>query len=179
MIQINLLPWREIQRENAKRRILLMIGLTTVLCLLLLSGMHGWIVVQIHGQEKRNESLKKQSIAIETTQLQIETIQKQKQILLDKVAHFNHLHAQQTAFVLLFQEIEKVVPLDLRLTSIAKIGPRILIEGRTKITKNLTLLVAQIHLSQSLADPVLSLMEMKEEPDNHKEMGFQLTCSFR
>lgn len=178
MIQINLLPWRERHREHQKRRIHLMMGLTCVLCLLLLSCLHGWIVLQIRAQERLNEPLKKQSMTTETIQLQIETCQKQKQILLDKVMHFNHLHTQQTALVSLFQEIEKVVPPDLRLTSIAKIGSRILIEGRTKIPKNLTLLVSHIHLSQSLTDPVLSLMEMKEEQDSHKEIGFQLTCSF-
>lgn len=180
-ININLLPWREELKEQQKREFLMLLGLGAIIATGLILCIHLWVNSRISFQDQRNQFLKNEILKLEKKIAEIDALKKEKQQLLAKMDIIQQLQANRPQIVRLFDGIVKTVPDGLYLTSLARQGANILIDGKAESNTRVSAFMRNIESSSWLKDPVLSVIQAddKNNKDNKEKtldhmIGFNL-----
>ncbi len=156
MITINLLPWREAQREIQLRHFLygLLIGLTSI-GLLTIIFQH-LLTVDIVNQMARNAYIQTQINYYEGDIKQLNSIKSKKERYLEKVMALKKLQLNQIVPVYLFETIVNVVPSGLYVVSIEKTPDHVNLTGVAQSTQQIDSLISNIHNCHWLQTPQLT-----------------------
>ncbi|MGQ3888204.1 PilN domain-containing protein [Legionella sp. CNM-1927-20] len=163
MTNINLLPWRELRREQEKREFrTLMLGAVLIgigIVILINYYVHDLISTQT----SRNQRLQDE---INTFNRQIKEIKKLKQIrseVISRMRIIQGLQAKRTLTVHLFDELIKVVPDGIHLTQVKRVGDKITVQGFAESNTNVSILMRNIEQSPWIQDPILTEIKKSKE----------------
>lgn len=162
MAHINLLPWREEQRQEQTRQF----ATVTVLSLLLTGAVmflvHFTFANQIEHQKYRNKMLQDEINTLDASLKQIETLEETKEQLLARMDVIQSLQRRRPQIVHLFDEFVRTVPEGIYLTEIIQQGDDLTIKGVAESNGRVSAYMRNIDASEWMATPKLKVIETRE-----------------
>lgn len=167
MAQINLLPWRARLREEKKQQFLTVLGGCLALTLLILCIVHWVVGAKIDEQANRGRYLQQQIMMLDGQLTELKDLQKQKELLLSRMRIIQELQENRLLVVHLFDDLVKLLPDGLFLTSIKREGTTITFEGRAQTNTRVSAFMRKLENSGWYTQPML-----REIKDDDKEGMF-------
>ncbi|HEX7764220.1 MAG TPA: PilN domain-containing protein [Cellvibrio sp.] len=129
MAKINLLPWRQVYREEKKREF---IGIIVAVVVVALLGAYFWVSsVQsaIENQNARNQLLQREIAKLDAQVKEISEIKKVRDDLLARIKVITDLEGTRPVIVRYFDEMARAIPDGVWLTKIERKDKIVTIEG--------------------------------------------------
>ncbi|WP_299006343.1 PilN domain-containing protein [uncultured Shewanella sp.] len=163
MANINLLPWREEAREQRKKdyvRVLILVFLVSVLMsylsLLVVNGL-------ISEQKGRNDYLLFEIQFLDEQIGEIQSIRERKKDIERRTDIILNLQQARNLPTRVLDELVKVVPAGVYLSSVKKTGSALLIEGSSESNNHVANMMRKVKASQWLHDPNMQLITVHDE----------------
>lgn len=161
MPRINLLPWREVERKRKRQEFGTAAGAVVVLAILtgfVLRWQYGSI---IDNQNERNQYLKTEIAQVDQQIVEILDLEQQKQRLQSRIQVIEQLQRSRPEVVHLFDQMVRLLPDGVYLTSIKQTDRRIQIKGVAESSTRVSTFMKNIDASEWLRDPFLEIVETK------------------
>ena len=175
MAHINLLPWREEQRQEKTRQFATTTALSLALTGAIIFLVHVTFANQIDHQKLRNKILQDEITTLDHSLKQIETLEDTKAQLLARMDVIQSLQQRRPQIVHLFDDFVRTVPEGLFLTNIKQQGQNLTIEGIAESNGRVSAYMRNIDSSQWMATPNLKVIETKK--GTLRSSTFTLTTS--
>ena len=156
MAYINLLPWREVARQEEKQKFLVIVGAIVTVCAVIMLGINQFYVIKADGQQKRNSFLSQEISVLKQQIAEIEKLKKMKQDLQKRINLIEQLQASRNLGTLIMDEVAQVVPAGVYLTTLEKKGVGISIVGKSESNNRLANMMREVEESELLAEAVIS-----------------------
>ncbi|MEW9797374.1 PilN domain-containing protein [Alteromonas sp. CYL-A6] len=175
MAHINLLPWREKQRQFQKQQYLG--GLVAVAAIV---GLIFWFVgqaidQQINGQNARNAYLQAEIAKLDTQISEIQKIKESKNAIEQRMALIEQLQASRNVSPVIFDELAKIVPAGVSFKSMQRQGNRIEIQGISESNNRLSDFMRRLEASSVFTNGELS--SIVADPDSNQAIS-EYTLTF-
>ena len=155
MPRINLLPWREEQRQKRKKDFLVAIGIAVLAGGVLTYASKWYVGQQIRNQQTRNATLTEEIRELDAQIEEINGLRALRERLIARMEVIQQLQQSRPNIVHLFDEIVEAMPEGTYLTSVNQTGERIELVGVANSTTRVATLMRNIEDSEWLRDPQL------------------------
>jgi type IV pilus assembly protein PilN len=165
MPRINLLPWRDVERKRKRQEFGMAAGVAVLLAILtgfVLRWQYGSI---IDNQNERNEYLKGEIVQVDKQIVEILDLEQRKQNLQARIQVIEQLQRSRPEVVHLFDQMVRLLPDGVYLTSIKQTDRRIQIRGVAESSTRVSAFMRNIDGSEWLKDPSLEIVETKGTGD--------------
>lgn len=164
MARINLLPWREWERERKKKEFLTNLAgvLLVGLALVLLGGWH--LNGRIDAQEARNDYLEQEIEELDRKIAEIQDLQQTRDELLARMRVIQELQGNRSVIVRVFDELVRSLAKGVHFNTLQKQGKTLSVEGAAESNNRISSLMRNLDRSEWFANP--NLKRIKENPDN-------------
>lgn len=160
MAKINLLPWREELRKEQQRQFLTILGLSLVLVVMAVLAVHLQYSRLISTQDSRNAYLKKNITEVEKQIKEIDELANKKERLLARMEIIQQLQRNRPEIVRLFDELVRVMPEGVHLTSLKQNNKNLTMKGVAQSNARVSALMRNIDQSDWLASPKLDIIQV-------------------
>lgn len=138
MAHVNLLPWREKQRQHQKQQYL-----GALFAVAAIVGLISWFIgqaidQQISNQNSRNNYLEQEIAILDEQIAQIKKVKDSKNAIEQRMALIEQLQASRNVAPIVFDELVKLVPSGVAFESMTRTGNRIEIEGTSDSNNRLS-----------------------------------------
>ena len=110
MARVNLLPWREEQRNQRKKENLTIVGICAVIALLVWGAVHWHFNERIDYQKSRNEYLQSEISNLDKKIEEIRELEREKERLLARMKAIETLQTSRPIIVHIFDELVNSLP---------------------------------------------------------------------
>lgn len=162
MAHINLLPWREEQRQEQTRQFATVTVLSLVLTGAIIFMIHITFSNQIDHQKYRNKILQDEIARLDASLKQIEALEETKEQLLSRMDVIQSLQQQRPQIVHLFDDFVRTVPEGIFLTNIKQQGDQLTIKGVAESNGRVSAYMRNIDSSVWMATPKLKVIETRK-----------------
>jgi len=162
MAHINLLPWREEQRQEQTRQFATVTGLSLALTGAILFVVHVSFNNQIDHQTYRNKILQDEITKLDESLKQIEALEETKEKLLARMDVIQSLQQQRPQIVHLFDDFVRTVPEGIYLTSIKQEAGQLTIKGVAESNGRVSAYMRNIDSSGWMSTPKLKVIETRK-----------------
>ena len=162
MAHINLLPWREEQRQEQTRQFATVTVLSLIMTCALVFMVHVTFNNQIDHQKFRNKMLQDEIKTLDASLKQIETLEETKDQLLARMDIIQSLQQQRPQIVHLFDDFVRTVPEGIYLTDIKQQGGELTIKGVAESNGRVSAYMRNIDASSWMATPKLKVIQTKK-----------------
>lgn len=164
MARINLLPWREWERERRKREFLVnLAGVLVLGVVIVLAG--GWFLDgRIDNQKQRNAFLQQEISVLDQQIAEIAELRKTREELLARIRVILELQINRPIIVQVFDELVRTLPPGLHYSSLKKQGTLLTLDAQAESNNRISSLMRNLDGSELFASP--NLKSIKEDPDN-------------
>ncbi len=162
MAHINLLPWREEQRQEQTRQFATVTILSLTLTAAIMFMVHVSINNQIDHQKHRNNILQDEIKTLDASLKQIEKLEETKEQLLSRMDVIQSLQQQRPQIVHLFDDFVRTVPEGIYLTDITQVGNQLTIKGVAESNGRVSAYMRNIDSSEWMATPKLKVIETRK-----------------
>ena len=162
MAHINLLPWREDQRQEPTRQFATITVLSIALTGALIFMVHVTFNNQIDHQMSRNKMLENEIATLDASLKQIEALEDTKEQLLARMDVIQSLQQQRPQIVHLFDDFVRTVPEGIYLTNINQEGNQLTIKGVAESNGRVSAYMRNINASEWMSTPKLKVIETKK-----------------
>lgn len=155
MPYINLLPWRESQREQSKKKfitLLIAIVLSCFLGMYLLSVFYSGLK---EGQNLKNAYLSSEINMLDKKIRDIRDLDKKKENLQQRMRLIEELQSSRNLGTQIMDEVAKIVPAGVYLTKLERKGSRIHVLGKSESNNRLSSMLRQVQNSYLLERPTM------------------------
>ena len=166
MTQINLLPWREEQRQELKKQFVVMALMTCVLAAAIVGLIHFQMQAKIDYQLSRNSFLTKEIAKVDEEIKEIKELQKVRRSLIERMEVIQDLQGSRPSIVHLFTEIVSSVPNGVYLQSLEQKGSNLTINGEAESNARVSTYMRNLQSSAWLKDPNLTIIEIEDKTVN-------------
>ncbi|GGQ03438.1 PilN domain-containing protein [Shewanella litoralis] len=164
MANINLLPWREEAREKQKRDYIGVLALVFLVTSLLVYLFLSFLEVVTDDQRQRNAYLQSEIALLDTQIAEIRKITERKQDIERRTEIILNLQQSRNLPTHVLDELVRIVPPGIYLSSIEKKGSILWIEGRSESNNNVANMMRKVKTSSYLNDPNMqSIVTQNEE----------------
>jgi type IV pilus assembly protein PilN len=174
MTQINLLPWREEQRQELKKQFVVMALMTCVLAAAIVGLIHFQMQAKIDYQLSRNSFLTQEIAKVDEEIKEIKELQKVRRSLIERMEVIQDLQGSRPSIVHLFTEIVSSVPNGVYLQSLEQKGSNLTINGEAESNARVSTYMRNLQSSAWLKDPNLTIIEIEDKTVN-RISTFKLT----
>ena len=162
MAHINLLPWREEQRQEQTRQFATVTVLSMALTAAVVFLVHVTFDNQIDHQKFRNNLLQTEIKTLDESLKQIADLEDKKEQLLARMDIIQSLQQQRPQIVHLFDDFVRTVPEGIYLTKIKQNGSLLTINGVAESNGRVSAYMRAIDRSDWMATPKLKVIETKK-----------------
>ncbi len=162
MSQINLLPWREEERQEQTRQFATIAVLSLLLTAAGVFLVHTSFDNQINHQNMRNKILQDEIVLLDASLEQIASLEETKEQLLARMDVIQSLQQKRPQIVRLFDDFVRTVPEGIFLTKISQSGEQLTIEGIAESNGRVSAYMRNIDASDWMATPKLKVIETKK-----------------
>jgi type IV pilus assembly protein PilN len=162
MAHINLLPWREEQRQEQTRQFATITVLSMVLTGALIFMVHVTFTNQIDHQIYRNKILQDEITRLDESLQQIEKLEETKEQLLSRMDVIQSLQQQRPQIVHLFDDFVRTVPEGIYLTDIKQEANQLTIKGVAESNGRVSAYMRNIDSSEWMTTPKLQVIETRK-----------------
>ncbi|PTB87740.1 pilus assembly protein PilN [Pseudidiomarina aestuarii] len=153
MAHVNLLPWREIARQRAKKEFGIHAGIAIVVASVVVGIAFLVIADMQQRQQSRNTFLFGQIQILDAQIAEIQDINKQKDQIMNRVQLIKSLHEDRNTAIMILNEFSERTPDGVFLTSIEKRGRSLTITGNTVSNNRVSEFLRNLKDSPILVDP--------------------------
>jgi type IV pilus assembly protein PilN len=132
MARINLLPWREERRAEQKKEFLLALGFSVLAGVLVILVIHTYMEGRIDNQNARNRFISQHITQVDAQIKEIQEIDKQREELKTRMELIQELQHSRPEVVHIFDELPRIIPDGVHLTSLKRTGNLLEIRGRAE-----------------------------------------------
>lgn len=173
MIRINLLPHRQLKREQRQREFGLMAAFTGIAAVAVVFLVYTFIGSQIEAQVSRNARLDAGIIKLDKEMVDIQDLKNQISVMLERKQVVENLQSNRGQAVVILDELSRQLPEGMYLKSIKQVGHEITLEGVADTNARVATLVRNLSTSKWMELP--SLIEIKSVTINGiKQNAFTL-----
>jgi len=162
MPSINLLPWREAERQKRQRDFGMAMGAAVITAIAVIMLTMVAYSRMISDQNLRNDTLKAEIVELEKSIAEIDGLEQQKERLLARMEIIEQLQKSRPEIVHLFDELARQLPEGVYLTGMKQTGARVEIRGVAQSSTRVSALMRQIDASDWLGDPEVERVETKQ-----------------
>ena len=164
MAHINLLPWRDWERERKKKEFLTnLVGVLVFGGVLLFAA--GWqLDSNVEYQNERNAFLQKEITALDKRIAEIVNLQKEKKELLARMDVIQQLQGNRPIIVHVFDQLVRTLSKGLHYRDLQMSGEELTIAGTAESNNRISGLMRNLDDSDWFAQP--NLRTIKEDPSN-------------
>lgn len=162
MAHINLLPWREEERQEQTRQFATITGLSLILTGAILFVVHVSFNNQIDHQNYRNRILQDEIAKLDESLKQIEKLEETKAQLLARMDVIQSLQQQRPQIVHLFDDFVRTLPEGIYLTDIKQEANQLTIKGVAESNGRVSAYMRNIDASGWMATPKLKVIETRK-----------------
>jgi type IV pilus assembly protein PilN len=168
MIQINLLPHREIKRRARQR--MFMVGSAASVAAGLIVAVLGHVLFQTRydNQQRRNQFLNAQMAVLDEKIAQIKQLREETEALLARKNVVETLQLSRTETVHLLDELVKQMPDGVYLKTMKQVGPKVTLEGFAQSNARVSTLMENLERSPWLAGA--ELLESRQVTVNNQRL---------
>ena len=161
MAHINLLPWREEQRQEQTRQFATVTVLSMALTGAIIFMVHVMFNNQIEHQKYRNKILQDEIATLDASLKQIDALEDTKEQLLARMDVIQSLQQQRPQIVHLFDDFVRTVPEGIYLIDIKQEGYLLTIHGVAESNGRVSAYMRNIDSSDWMSTPKLKVIETK------------------
>jgi Tfp pilus assembly protein PilN len=172
--KINLLPWREELRAQKKQDFISAIGVAVLVTAVIFAGVHMYIEGLIAYQEQRNKIIQDEIALLDIKIAKIKTIEEQKSKLLAKIGLIQKLQESRPEIVHLFDELPRVTPDGIFLSSFTQEDADLTFEGKSQSNARVSAFMRAIEASAWLTEPSLDVIQSTERVNPEQLSDFTL-----
>jgi len=163
MARINLLPWREEQRNQRRTAYLTITGICAILALLVWGAVHWHFNERIDYQDSRNDYLQAEIKKLDKKIEEIKELEREKDRLLARMKAIETLQTSRPIVVHIFDELVKSLPEGVYLREIAQSGKKIVIRGVAQSNARVSNYMRNVDKSEWLKSPSLDIIQTSTE----------------
>ena len=180
MARINLLPWREQQRQERQRKfigsVVLVAIVTGGIIFLGNQGMNSLI----SGQEARNNFLRGEIRVLDRQITEIEAFERTRDNLISRKDVIDRLQENRSLMVHLFNQVAQTVPEGITLTSLRQTGSELTIVGTAESESRVSDYMRRIEAASWLHSPRLRIIQLQSrEQAPEQPFRFELQAQIR
>lgn len=164
MAHINLLPWRESQRQAKKKEYIGILGLVALgaFALMYLVGMA--VEHMIDNQRYRNQFLETQIASLDQKIAKIKDIKDKKSAIEQQMALIEQLQTSRNVAAQVMDELARIVPAGVSFKTLSRTGNKITVEGQSESNNRLAEFMRQLQNSDVFDREDLSSIRSSQEP---------------
>jgi type IV pilus assembly protein PilN len=162
MAHINLLPWREEQRQEQTRQFATITVLSLVLTGTVIFMVHVMFDNQIDHKKYRNKMLQDEITTLDASLKQIAALEDTKEQLLARMDIIQSLQQKRPQIVHLFDDFVRTVPEGIYLTKIKQEAEQLTIQGVAESNGRVSAYMRNIDASEWMSTPKLKVIETKK-----------------
>lgn len=176
MAEINLLPWREKQREQDKKLFtsMMLVGVITAVCITFLINYYA--IHLIENQTARNQVLQKEINSLDEQIKEIKMLKQVRNSLISRMSIIKNLQSTRTLMVHLFDELIKLMPSGVHVYKLERKNDQVTLWGYSESNTNISILMTNIEKNPWVQTPVLT--EIKKIDDTTKAANNDFSLSF-
>ncbi len=175
MTEINLLPWREQKREQAKKQFTVYAAAVFFLSILLVIFANYYVLGKIDTQAAINVRLQNEINEYKKRIVAIKHLKKLRQGLIARMEIIHDLQATRILTVRLLDELIHILPDGVYVTKMERAGDKITLTGYTESNSNISLLMRNIQLSHWIQLPELTEIKKTKEESESSPNEFKLS----
>ncbi len=175
MARINLLPWREQQREERKKRFVATLGAVLVVAAGGVFIGDQYLNNAIGYQNARNEYIKKEIAVLDARIKEIKELKQRRAELIERMKIIQDLQGNRPIIARVFDQFVRTLPDGVYYNELKMAGKTIAINGAAESNARVSALMRSLDGSEWLASP--NLNEVKAASLANSDLGnnFQLT----
>ncbi len=150
MANINLLPWREEQRQEKQRQFLSVLGLVALLGVVVAWSVHLLYVSKLDAQRERNQFLQTEIRKLDSKIKEIDTLEKERLELVERMNIIQDLQKSRPQIVHVFDEIVATIPEGVNLESIKRNADNLVLNGIAESSPRISNFMRNISVSKWL-----------------------------
>lgn len=162
MAHINLLPWREEQRQEQTRQFATVTVLSMALTGAIIFLVHVTFDNQIEHQKFRNKILQDEIATLDASLKQIDELEDTKEQLLSRMDVIQSLQQRRPQIVHLFDDFVRTVPEGIFLTEIKQEADQLTIKGVAESNGRVSAYMRNIDASGWMSTPKLKVIETRK-----------------
>jgi len=179
MAKINLLPWRQETRKEQQRQFFTVMGLMVVLVAVGVLAVHLQYSRLISVQDSRNEYLRKHIKEVEKQIAEINELASKKDRLLARMEIIQQLQRNRPEIVRLFDELVRVIPDGVYLTSLKQQNTNLIMTGIAQSNARVSALMRNIDQSEWLTNPQLDVIQSDAKQDADRKFTLRAQQKFK
>lgn len=174
MPRINLLPWREAERQDRQRDFMIAIAGAFVAAVIVATLANFVYVGRIDYQLARNARLEAEIVELDKSITEINGLERQKERLLARMEIIESLQSSRPEIVHLFDEMTRQIPEGVYLTAMKQSGSTVEVTGVAQSSTRVSALMRQIDSSDWLTNPDVVKVETTDQGSS-RQAGFVVT----
>ena len=155
MITVNLLPWREAQRQQKRAQFIRVLVGVAVLAALMVYAAHHFLSIELDNQQARNQFIQGRLSQLDEQIREIETLRTERSELIERMQVIQQLQGDRPIIVHVFDEIATVTPDDVYFTALTSTGTQIRLIGFSRTTGQISQLLRNFEQSEWFNNPIL------------------------
>ena len=163
MPRINLLPWREAERQQRQRDFMVAMAGALVAGIVVVGLVIFAYAGKITHQLDRNARLTAEITELDKSIEEIEGLERQKERLLARMEIIEQLQKSRPEIVHLFDEVTRKLPEGVYLSAMKQSGTAVEITGIAQSSTRVSALMRQIDSSDWLTDPGVTRVETRDQ----------------
>lgn len=163
MAGLNLLPWRDKERELKKKQFFALLGSSAALAALMVFGGHTYMRNAVSYQEARNQILTDEITNLDKQIEQIKKLDSTKQALLDRMQIIETLQSTRPAIVHLFDEMATALPQGMYLEALRQSETMVHVEGKAESNARVSTYMDSLDRSQWLNSSNLNIISVARQ----------------
>ncbi len=169
MARINLLPWREAQRQERQRNFIMLVVAVAVLAGGLVFLANQGMNAIIAGQEARNNFLRGEIRALDREIAEIQDLERTRDNLVSRKNVIERLQENRSLMVHLFNQIAQTVPEGITLSSVRQAGTELTITGTAESESRVSNYMVRIDAATWLHSPQLRIIQVQAREQNPEQ----------
>jgi type IV pilus assembly protein PilN len=176
MAHVNLLPWREAQRQRHKKQYISSLIIISIAVLAVFWILGEVIDQQVRNQNSRNNYLEQQIGVLDTQIQRIKDIRSSKAEIAQRMALIEQLQVSKNVSPIVFDELARIVPAGVSFEKMSRSGNLIEIIGISESNNRLSAFMRKLEQSDVFTSGVLSSITADVSTSNAVS-DFKLTFS--
>lgn len=179
MTDINLLPWRELKREQEKKQFTVYLFVSFLAAIVVVFLLNYYANSLINAQTDRNKRLEREVELLNKQIAEIKGLKKIRQALIARMTVIQSLQATRTLTVHLFDELIKIMPDGVFLSHLERTGDKVVLLGYAESNTNISQLMRNIDNNTWIDNPELTEIKKSEESKQLEQNAFKLSFVLR
>lgn len=164
MANINLLPWREWERERKQKEFLTQVAGVLILGIVIIFAAGQFLDTAIENQEGRNQFLQTKISVLDGKIAEIQMLRKQREDLLARMQVINELQGNRPVIVRVFDEVVQTLAKGVHYKKLSLAGKSLSVAGVAESNNRISALMRNLDSSDWFTQP--NLKGIKEDPTN-------------